>query len=77
MDTSADVMVLSQPAAAATGEEDGGGEEVEAAAAARSPPPAASLDNLEEFNSRLSDIISAYGNAGVQVSGTTTGRRLR
>lgn len=73
MDTSADVMVLSQPpsATASTSKEDGG----EAEAAAHSSPSATSLDDLEEFSSRLSDIISAYGNACGQVRGTTTGHR--
>lgn len=73
MDTSADVMVLSQPpsATASASKEDGG----EAEAVAHSLPSATSLDDLEEFSSRLSDIISAYGNACGQVRGTTTGHR--
>lgn len=72
MDTSADVMVLAQPAeasAASTSEEDG--TEAEAP-----PPKSASLDDLDGFSSRLSDIISAYGNASVQVSGRSTARGL-
>lgn len=71
MDTSADVMVLSQPpsATASASKEDGGEAE------AHSLPSATSLDDLEEFSSRLSDIISAYGNACGQVRGTTTGHR--
>lgn len=76
MDTSADVMVLSQPpsATASTSKEDGGEAEAEAVAVACSSPSATSLDDLEEFSSRLSDIISAYGNACGQVRGTTAGR---
>ncbi|XP_029705236.1 beta-taxilin [Takifugu rubripes] len=65
MDTSADVMVLAQPAAASASsasEEDG----AEAETAASPPPTPGSLVHLEEFSSRLSDIIGAHGNAGVQ-----------
>ena len=58
MDTSADVMVLSQPASG------GGGAEPDVPPP--SPPAAASPDHLEEFSSRLSAITSAY--ASVQVS---------
>lgn len=75
MDTSADVMVLPQPTSAS--EEDGAvATEAEVGAEAEaelgSPPSAASL---EEFSSRLSDIISA--SVSVQVSPTPPGHLRR